>query len=72
MEEITINKFEIQSARTDCFIAVTELEKLFAALEDGKIPADLATVKRFTLEKARSRMKRLLELEGRTASQPTA
>lgn len=72
MKQITLDRFEIEIARTDLNTIAHELEKLFAALEDGKIPADLATVKRFTLEKARSRMKRLLEMEGRTASQPTA
>jgi hypothetical protein len=63
MEEITINKFEIQSARTDCFIAVTELEKLFGSLESGEIPEDLETVKRFTLDRLRKRHTRLLAVE---------
>ena len=63
MEEITINKFEIQSASTDCFIAVTELEKLFGSLEAGEIPEDLETVKRFPLHRLRKRHSRLLEVE---------
>ena len=72
MKQITLDRFEIEIARTDLNTIARELEKLFGSLEAGGIPTDLATVKRYTLEKARSRMKRLLELEGRTASQPTA
>lgn len=71
MEQIQIDRFEIEIARTDLNTIAHELEKLFAALEDGKIPADLATVKRFTLEKARKRNARLLELEEETASPTT-
>ena len=63
MEEITINKFEIQSARTDCFIAVTELEKLFGSLESGEIPEDLGAIKRYTLDRLRKRHTRLLAVE---------
>lgn len=71
MEEITINKFEIQSARSDCFIAVTELEKLFTSLESGEIPDDLETFKRYTVDRLRKRHARLLELEGATTSPTT-
>jgi predicted transcriptional regulator len=71
MKQITVDRFEIEIARTDLNTVAHELEKLFAALEDGKIPTDLATVKRFTLEKARKRNARLLELEAEAALQAT-
>lgn len=63
MEEITIYKFDLQSARSDCFIAVTELETLFASLEAGEIPQDLDRVKRYTVDRLRRRHARLLEVE---------
>lgn len=63
MEEITIHKFELQSARSDCFVAVTELDKLFEALESGEIPEDLEIFKRYTVDRLRRRHARLLEVE---------
>lgn len=71
MEEIKIHKFEIQSARSDCFIAVTELETLFASLEAGEIPDDLERFKRYTVDRLRKRHARLLEVEAETASPTT-
>lgn len=67
MKQIQIDRFEIQSARSDCFVAVTELEKLFASLESGEIPEDLETFKRYTVDRLRKRHARLLELEAETA-----
>lgn len=63
MEKMTVFKFDIQSARSECFGISDELELLFKSLKNGDIPDDLDVIEQRTIGKLRRRGKRLLEVE---------